>query len=267
MASVKSEVSLMENSNERRERNEENNETYSTPPQRVELAAAPISTQFDVRLVPEYDGTTDVVEWFTRTTLLCEMRGADIMTVVPLRLAGGAFAVWSQMPARDRSSILAVRSALFAAFALDQFAAYDAFSDRRLQPGESPDVYLSDLRRLAALFGGASDQTLLCAFVAGLPDTVRQTIRAGTRAESLTLNSALARVRAVLQDERGVTTAAGVAMRGGREARGPPWRGERRLRRCWTCGATDHISPQCPVKKSGNDTGSAASAPASSPDQ
>ena len=65
-----------------------------------------------------------------------------MMSAVPLPLSGGAFAVWSQLPARDRSSILAVRSALFAAFALDQLAAFEAFSDRKLQPGESPDVYL-----------------------------------------------------------------------------------------------------------------------------
>ena len=54
---------------------------------------AAVTTPFDVRLVPEYDGTTDVVERFTRATLLCEMRGVDLMSVVPLRLAKGAFAV------------------------------------------------------------------------------------------------------------------------------------------------------------------------------
>lgn len=37
-----------------------------------------------------------------------------------------------------------------AAFALDQYAAYEAFSVRKLQSGESADVFLTDLRRLAA---------------------------------------------------------------------------------------------------------------------
>ena len=266
MASVKPEDRLNEITNERRERNEESNGMNSAPEaRRSETVAAAMATPFDVRLVPEYDGTTDVVEWFTRATLLCELRGADLMTVLPLRLAVGAFAVWSQLPAQDRCSLIAVRSALYAAFALDQFAAYDAFSDRKLQHGESPDVYLSELRRLAALFGGVSDQTLMCAFVAGLPDSVRQTIRAGTRAESLNLSSTLARVRAVLSDDRSVTMAA--AVRGEREVRGRPWRGQRRTRRCWTCGSPDHISPQCPVRNSGNEDGNVASAPASSPDQ
>ena len=230
--------------------------------------ATAVSMPFDVRLVPEYDGTTDVVEWFTRATLLCEMRGVDLMSVIPLRLAGGAFAVWSQLPAQDRCSLISVRSALFAAFALDQFAAYDAFSARRLQPGESSDVFLSELRRFAALFGGAFDQILMCAFVAGLPESVRQTIRAGTRADSLSLSGTLARVRAVTNDDRGITMAAATAVRGEpREARGPPWRRGRRIRRCWTCGSQDHISPQCSVRRSGNENGNVASAPASSPDQ
>ena len=260
-----------EDSNERRERNEESSDMNLTLELRSSVpAVTAATTPFDVRLVPEYDGTTDVVEWFTRATLLCEMRRVDLMSVAPLRLAKGAFAVWSQLPAGDRRSPIAVRSALFAAFALDQFAAYDAFSDRRLQPGESPDVYLSELRRLAALFGGVSDQTLLCAFVGGLPDSVRQTIRAGTRADSLDLNSTLARVRAVLNDDRSVVMAvvtAGSTARRGIAGRGHTPRGQHRLRRCWTCGSPDHISPQCPVRGSGNDSGDVASAPVSSPGQ
>ena len=158
MTSVKPEDRLSGKSNERREQSENESEANSTLETRqVEPVATSVSMPFDVRLVPEYDGTTDVVEWFTRATLLCEMRGVDLMSVIPLRLAGGAFAVWFQLLAQDRCSLLSVRSALFAAFALDQFAAYDAFSARNLQPGESLDVFLSKLRRLAALFGGASD--------------------------------------------------------------------------------------------------------------
>ena len=266
---MKAEDSRAENSNERRrnERSEDSSDMDTTLVARQpEQTVAAVSTTFDVRLVPEYDGTTDVVEWFTRATLLCEMRGVDLVSVIPLRLAGGAFAVWSQLPAGDRRSLIAVRTALFAAFALDQFAAYDAFSSRRLQPGESPDVYLAELRRLATLFGGVADQTLTCAFVAGLPDSVRQTIRAGTRAESLDLTSTLARVRAVLSDGRNMPMAA--AARGERSShRRFSALGSRKPRRCWTCGSLGHISPNCPARSSGNDSGDVESAPASVPNQ
>ena len=53
---------------------------------------------------------------------------------------------------------------------------------------EVVDVYLADLRRLSSLYDGVSDTALLCAFVAGLPDTVRQLLRAGTRLEAMKLD-------------------------------------------------------------------------------
>ena len=169
----------------------------------VATSTAGMSSQpFDSRLVPEYDGKTDIVEWWERARLLCELRGVPLMTVVPLRLSGGAFAVWSQMPATARDSLAEVEKTLYAAFAMDSFAAYDAFGCRRLRDGESPDVFLADLRRLAVLFGGVPDRALVCAFVSGLPDSARQIIRAGSRAESLTLQDVLARARSVLSDQQ-----------------------------------------------------------------
>lgn len=239
-------------------------------------AAAPTAQTFDVRLIPEFDGSTDVVEWFSRAELLCQLRGVAVETVLPLRLSGGAFSVWSQLPASSRSSLTAVRGALYAAFALDQYAAYEAFSARRLQPGESADVFLADLRRLAELFGGLPNRALACAFVAGLPDAVRQTIRAGSRAEDLDLAGVLVRARAVLSDERVAAAAAAQCRRAaappvggtpaGRRtepgstlaepgARAPGSAvGGRYRRRCWTCGSLQHLAAACP-RRAGNPAG------------
>ena len=234
---------------------------------------------FDARVIAEFDGTGDVVEWWTRAELLCGLRGVAAESVLPLRLTGGAFAVWSQLPADQRSSLDAVKAALFAAFALDEHAAYDAFASRRLQTGESADVYLADLRRLSTLFGGVPDRALACAFVAGLPDEARQVIRAGSRAEALDLQSVLARTRAILSDDR--VAAAAAARGGGNLARcqtdrgannlaqcqdDRPSRGSRgrrqRERRCWTCGQPGHFAAACP----GNFPGSGVSAPAPAPE-
>ena len=240
---------------------------------------------FDARLISEFDGSADVVEWFSRTELLCEHRGVSVASVLPLRLTGGAFSVWSQLPPASRGCVSAVREALYAAFALDQHAAYEAFTHRDLRIGESADVYLADLRRLSTLFGGVPDRTLVCAFIAGLPDSVRQVIRAGSRAEGLSLDDVLTRARAVLSDERFSVAAA--ASRGRtlqreqqparrhqsrgeashvtstqqqqrRGARGPP--------RCWVCGEIGHISLVC-SRRPGNSLGEGVSAPASSPVQ
>ncbi|XP_043212392.1 uncharacterized protein LOC122376558, partial [Amphibalanus amphitrite] len=118
----------------------------------------------DPRLIDEYDGSGDVVEWHTQASLLST----------------------------------ATRDALFKAFAMDDFAAHTAFVARRLEPGESADVFLASLRRYAALFGGVTDRQLVAAFVNGLPASVADTIRAGTRSEQLSLESTVARARAVL---------------------------------------------------------------------
>ena len=252
---------------------------------------------FDARLIAEFDGSSDVVEWFSRTEMLCELNSVPTMTVVPLRLSGGAFAVWAQLPLEQRNSLDDVRSALFAAFALDQYAAYEAFSARRLKAGESADVYLADLRRLATLFGGVSERTLSCAFIAGLPDSARQTIRAGSKAEGLHLADVLARARALLSDQRGPTAAgavrtqtdSGSAAHRQTTLRTAPSRQQpctrqspaeqerqrdsnvagsvygRRQRRCWICGVLGHISFSCPQR--GNGHGDGESAPPSSPMQ
>ncbi|XP_037093010.1 uncharacterized protein LOC119112829 [Pollicipes pollicipes] len=133
----------------------------------------------------------------TRAEMLCRLKEVAAESVTPLRLAGGAFHVWSQLPVTDRCSLEAVRGALYSAFALGQYAAYEMFATRRLMPGEAADVFLADLRRLAVLFGRLPERALACAFVTGLPDAGRQTIRAGSRAEGLDLTTVLVRVTTI----------------------------------------------------------------------
>ncbi|XP_037069745.1 uncharacterized protein LOC119091199, partial [Pollicipes pollicipes] len=89
---------------------------------------------FDARLIPEYDGSSDAVEWFTRAAALCRHRGVDLTGVLPARLTGGAFAAWLRMPEASQDSVDAVRDALYDAFTMDRLAAYDDYASRRLQP-------------------------------------------------------------------------------------------------------------------------------------
>lgn len=137
----------------------------------------------DVRLIPEFNGSShDVQDWLDKLELVCQLRGySNLQTIVPLRLTGGALAVYQQLSSDDRKEYSKITEALLSAIALDRFCAYEQFVARKLGDGESVDVYLADLRRLAAMFGGIPETGLACAFVAGLPDTARRILRAGSR--------------------------------------------------------------------------------------
>ena len=74
---------------------------------------------FDARSIPEFDGSTDVVEWLTQAELLCQPRGVVPEAYLPLRLAGDAFVVWQGMEPHHRFSLDAIKRSLCAAFALD----------------------------------------------------------------------------------------------------------------------------------------------------
>lgn len=241
------------------------------------------ATNFDIRIIPEFDGKQPVLEWLEKVELVCRLKSVtEIENVIPLRLTGGAFNVYQQLSEDDKRDASRIKAALCTAFAADKFTAYDQFVSRRLGPGESVDVFLSDLRRLALLFGGLSDAGLICAFVAGLPESVRHTLRAGSRVESLSLTEVLGRARALLADE-GCTGAVAAAPRhmwrgtGNRQQRHQQGRDD--AQRCYRCGEeghfaracrkvvcfrcqkTGHVATQCP----GNARGVEMSAPASSP--
>uniref|UniRef100_A0A5S6QWG8 Uncharacterized protein n=1 Tax=Trichuris muris TaxID=70415 RepID=A0A5S6QWG8_TRIMR len=99
----------------------------------------------------------------------------DVTSVIPLRLAGGAIAVYSQLPLEHERNPAKVKEALRTAFEVDSVA----------------------YEQLAGLFGGMSDKALACAFVAGLPGSIRQLLRAGSRMENLSLDD----IVGVLKDD------------------------------------------------------------------
>ena len=254
----------------------------------------------ELRLIPEFSGdaTQNVVEWLEKAELVCNLRGiAHLESAIPLRLTGGAFAVYQQLPDADKRDSGKITKALRTAFAVYSFTAYEQFVGRRLQLGETVDVFLAELRRLAVPFGGLSDNMLSCAFVAGLPDTVKQLLRAGSRMDELPLAHILTRARAVLTDEVGAATAvsamtvgAGASVKRAeatsvllcfqcnqpnhlardcllrRKSRGDSYGGRGRgagrgSARCYRCDGLGHFSSSCP----GNENGGRPSALVTNP--
>ena len=101
---------------------------------------------------------------------------------------------------------------------------------------------MAELRRLAVLFGGISDSGLTCAFLAGLPESARHVLRAGSRMEGMGIKELLDRARAVLaEDSLGAAAAtqgftqptAAVTSTGGGEVR------------CLDCNQLNHYARDC----------------------
>lgn len=198
----------------------------------------------DLHLISEFDGTSqEVVEWLVKLELVCKLRDTtELHTVVPLRLTGGAFAVYQQLSSPDKEKYEKIKVALVSAFAADKFVAYEQFVARRLREGESVDVYLANLLRLAELFGGMTDSGLSCAFVAGLPESPRDILRAGSRLELLN------RARAVLADEHPGDGASTPLSYGGHYTAAPATSS---VVRCLACNQPNHYARNCLAGRGG----------------
>lgn len=143
----------------------------------------------------------DLLRWLDRFQLICRLRKIkDRAAYLPLHLDGAAFEVYHQLTDEEKNNYDKIVSTLREAFCLNCYSAYEKLQVRRLQPGEEVDVYLSDLRRLFSLVEGASysEAGLKCAFMSGLPKTMKDQLKSLARVESMNLQALTERARALL---------------------------------------------------------------------
>ena len=164
---------------------------------------------FDPKLIPLFDGT-DAGQWVEKVELVCRLRGVkNIVCVVPMHLLGGAYAVYQQLSENKRADFACIKDVHYTA--LSPVTAYKQFAARRLHPGETVDVYLAELRKLATQFGGMTERGLVCAFIAGLLEHAENLLQATTQVDVLTISEILARARAILKDSLTGTESAAAA--------------------------------------------------------
>ena len=121
----------------------------------------------NVCLIPEFSGTTvdmPIVEWTENVELVTELCTMNkIEHILPLRLQGGALAVYRQLSKEQKGDAEQIEQALITAYETDAFNAYDQFVTRQLRLYETVDEFLAELHRLAQLVGGSlPEQWMTC---------------------------------------------------------------------------------------------------------
>ena len=246
---------------------------------------------FDLKLIPLFDGSDSgqsIVECFEKQSWYVDWVGGSISNVSSWCVCQAA-----HMPCTSNWEVHKYRvhkDNTIHSLALDPFATLKQFTVRRLQPGETVNVFLAEPHSLAVLFGGMSDHCLQCAFIAGLPEHAEELLQASSRMEDLDLSHVLAWARTILKNCTGVTEQASMATQSAqctsketdaplrcykcdgpnhraidcllgcetfRRAGVKPWR----TVMCYQCQQCGHIAQYCPGNKQGGEN----SAPSSSP--
>ena len=167
---------------------------------------------------------------------MCRLSGVkNIECVVPMCLSGGAYAVYQQLSEEKRADLACIKDTVFS---LNPMTSYKQFAARRLCLGETVDLFLAELRKLATQFRGMTEWGLVCAFIAGLPEHAEKLLQDTTRVDNLPISEILAHARAILKDSfTGTGLAAAAAQQPGcqeNETTAP--------RRCYICQGPNHMA-------------------------
>jgi hypothetical protein len=214
-------------------------------------------------LIVQFDGSGDFLEWVQKMELVAMLQKIkDLKSFLPLFLAGGAFAVYQGLPDKDKDDYDKVKRALTSAFSLGPFVAYEEFMTRRLVSGESVDVYLADLKRLATLVAKKVDEEWLkCAFVCGLPGDIKAQVQTACSLTTMKLHEVVEKARSLVVTK--VACFASISRGGGGgtsfthnvgRSRGYSGggRGGRGSIQCYQCNGYGHMARECPSSSSAN---------------
>ena len=208
-----------------------------------------MESAFDIRLIQVFSGDENdlsISEWIENVELVCRLtKIKNEECVLALRLKGRALKVYHQLTEGEKKDASCIKKALLKVFGTDSFVAYGQFVNRKFQPGETPEEFLADLRRLARSVGGdPPKEWIMCAFVSGLPKYVQELLQASARMDSLSLDEIVSRARAIMSDDGGYKTrSAAVAQKSQAEITQAAKSSSSVV--CYKCSGINHLARDC----------------------
>ena len=191
-------------------------------------------------VIQPYNGDSDCAEWLRKVELVAKLQSIDELDrFIPLFLAGGAFAVYESLSDEQKGDYKKLKGALLKAFSLNRSMAYEQFVNRRLLPGETVDVLVADLKRLANLVTERPDEEWLkCGVIHAMPVTVKRQLLTASSVDDMDLSSIVAQARALIQCDQSSVCNVSVSDRKIRN-------GQQFDIECYRCGQRGHISREC----------------------
>ena len=234
--------------------------------------------------IPKSFSEGNAREWFQRFDICCQANGwSDEVKALklPTLLEGEALAVWLELSQEEQKDIARAKEKMIQKMAPTEFVSLEKFQRRKMLPGEAISLYLHDLKMLLdqampILAAEAKQQLLIHQFLAGLPASVSQQLRATGNTQVLDQVVERAKLLMVVQEQTAAITSEETEVsklraqvsqlteqvaalnvqrkdgytkrcfycnQSGHTRRNCPNR--RQERRCFTCGRPGHIAREC----------------------
>ena len=152
-------------------------------------------------IISQYDGSSDFIEWVDKIELVAKLQKvSNLENFIPLFLTGSAYNVYKSISESDRKDYNTVKSILIDKFCSDSCMAYEELIRRRFLPGETVESYFADVDRLAKLIDHTiSTAFIKSAFLAGLPNDVKEKVRSSNDVIALSLQEVMQRAKSIVK--------------------------------------------------------------------